>query len=319
MNEIVVCCAECGSEAGGGVSLKTCKSCMHVKYCNAECQKKHWPKHKQDCKIRAAELRDEALFSDPPPKEDCPICFLPMPSKIIYCTSLPPATTSSIPIYDYMKANVELADVAMEQYYSCCGKSICGGCVYSFRESGNIEKCPFCNERTFGKTDEELFEELMKRVEVNDAGATFALGNCYRRGEIGLQQNEETAIELFTKSADLGYSKAHYNLANIYDKRGNLKKAKFNFEAAALAGHDSARNNIGSMEYRAGNLERAAKHWMIAASAGNCCAMNELRMAFEEGEISKESIDSTLNAYNSSCSEVRSDARDAYIRAIIEG
>ena len=195
---------------------------------------------------------------------------------------------------------------------------VCGGCVHSFRESGNIEKCPFCNERTFGKTDEELFEELMKRVEVNDAGATFALGNCYRRGEIGLQQNEEKAIELFTKSADLGYSKAHYNLANIYDKRGDLKKAKFNFEAAAMAGHDSARNNLGSMEYWAGNLERAAKHWMIAASAGCCCAMNELRMAFEEGEISKESIDSTLKAYNSSCSEVRSKARDTYIRAIIE-
>jgi len=47
--------------------------------------------------------------------------------------------------------------------------------------------------------------------------------------------------------------------------------------------------------------------------------MNELRMAFEEGEISKESIDSTLKAYNSSCSEVRSEARDAHIRAIIEG
>ena len=31
------CCAECGKE--GGVSLKTCKACMLVKYCNAKCQK----------------------------------------------------------------------------------------------------------------------------------------------------------------------------------------------------------------------------------------------------------------------------------------
>jgi hypothetical protein len=127
MNEIVVCCAECGSEAGGGVSLKTCKSCMHVKYCNAECQKKHWPKHKQDCKIRAAELRDEALFSDPPPKEDCPICFLPMPSKIIYCTSLPPATTSSIPIYDYMKSK--------------CGVGRCGyGRIFSMLREEHLRR-----------------------------------------------------------------------------------------------------------------------------------------------------------------------------------
>jgi radical SAM protein with 4Fe4S-binding SPASM domain len=49
-----------------------CKSCMQAKYCDAECQKKHWATHKADCKRRAAELRDEALFKDPPPKEDCP-------------------------------------------------------------------------------------------------------------------------------------------------------------------------------------------------------------------------------------------------------
>ena len=35
------CCAECGKEEEEDdvVSLKTCKSCMVVKYCNAACQK----------------------------------------------------------------------------------------------------------------------------------------------------------------------------------------------------------------------------------------------------------------------------------------
>jgi hypothetical protein len=37
-----------------------------------------------------------------------------------------------------------------------------------------------------------------------------------------------------------------------------------------------------------------------------------------QGNISKESLDSTLSAYNNSCSEMRSKARDAYIRDIIE-
>ena len=39
------CCAECGKEEeeGGAVTLKVCKACMLVKYCNAECQRKHWP------------------------------------------------------------------------------------------------------------------------------------------------------------------------------------------------------------------------------------------------------------------------------------
>ena len=29
---------------------------------------------------REAELHDEALFKQPPPAEDCPICMLPLPS-----------------------------------------------------------------------------------------------------------------------------------------------------------------------------------------------------------------------------------------------
>ena len=73
------CCAECGKEEGGAISLKMCRSCMDAKYCNAACQHKHWPMHKKDCKLRVAELRNEALFKDPLPKEDCSICFLPMP------------------------------------------------------------------------------------------------------------------------------------------------------------------------------------------------------------------------------------------------
>jgi hypothetical protein len=42
---------------------------MSVKYCNAECQRNHWSTHKKVCKQRAAELRDEALFKDPPPNQ----------------------------------------------------------------------------------------------------------------------------------------------------------------------------------------------------------------------------------------------------------
>ena len=83
------CCAECGKEDAG--SLKMCKACMHVRYCSPACQQNHWPKHKKECKLCAAKLRDKVLFKDPPAKEDCPICFLPMPENLINCVSLPPA------------------------------------------------------------------------------------------------------------------------------------------------------------------------------------------------------------------------------------
>ena len=144
MNEIG--CADCGGLAEGGICLKACKSCILVKYCNANCQRNHWPKHKKECKLRAAEIRDEALFKDPPPKKDCQICFLPMPVRLVSCISLPPATIVSVPIRDYALAHRHrLAVQATEQYYYCCGKTICGGCIHSSRNSGNSGKCPFCN------------------------------------------------------------------------------------------------------------------------------------------------------------------------------
>jgi tetratricopeptide (TPR) repeat protein len=303
------CCADCG----GGGSLKACKSCMLVKYCNADCQRNHWLTHKKLCKLRAAELRDAALFKDPPPKEDCPICFLPMPLKLISCMSLPPATIMSLPISDYAEANEELASKFTEVYYSCCGKSICGGCVHSFVKSGNIGKCPFCNSDLRGKTDDEQVEEMMKRVEVNDAGAMYVLGSYYYHGNFGLPQDLERAIALWKQAAALGSSQAHYNLGNVYHQRGDLKKAKIHTEAAAMAGDEEARFKLGIVEAQSGNEGQAVKHWMIAASAGYYKAMEKLLLLFKHDLVSQDEIDSNLTAYNNSCAEMRSEARDNFI------
>ena len=68
-------CAKCGE---GGAGLKMCKSCKYVKYCSVTCQRLHWPSHKKECKQRAARLHDESLFKQPPPKDACAICFLPI-------------------------------------------------------------------------------------------------------------------------------------------------------------------------------------------------------------------------------------------------
>ena len=321
MEIIVICCADCGGVAGEGISLKACKSCMFVKYCNAECQKNHWPKHKAACKQRAAELRDEALFKDPPAKEDCPICFLPMPTKLISCMTLPPATISSVPIDDFAKVNEELANLPSEQYYACCGKSVCGGCVHSFRKSGNMDNCPYCRADKMSKTVEENVEELMKRAEANnDAAAKFCLGSFYDHGQLGVQQDVKKAMELWTQAAELGSSSAHSNLGNQYRRGGDLKKAKFHYEAAAMAGEEVARLQLGTLESEFGNIERAVKHFTIAASGGHYNAMQILRKLFEKGYdtvVCRDVIDSTLTAYNHSCAEMRSDGRDAAIRAFI--
>ena len=307
---LIRCCAECGVDEGVA-SLKVCKSCMFARYCNADCQRNHWPTHKQECKRRAAELRDKALFKDPPPKEDCPICFLPMPISAFASISLPSATILSVPIDDFVEG---LPGKAMEAYYPCCGKSICVGCIHSFGTSGNTEKCAFCNSVRGSKSHEEQVKDLMKRVEANDAGAICLLGSYYYHGLRGYQQDRERAKELLTRSVELGSSKAHGHLGELYEEGGDLKKAKFHREEAAMAGHETARCIIGSKEYESGNVERAVKHWMIAASAGEYKAMKAVLRCFEEGICSRDQIDSTLIAYNDSCAEMRSEARDSFIR-----
>ena len=190
--------------------------------------------------------------------------------------------------------------------------------MYSCFKSGNDGKCPFCNSDQNSKTRDVQVEDNMKRVEANDAGAICQQGGSYYHGLNGFQQDHAKAMELFTKSADLGFSEAHFNLANIYHEGGDLKKAKFHFEAAAMAGDEVSICIIGTMEYKSGNMQRALKHWMISASAGEYGSMNNLLIAFKGGAVSRESIESTLAVYNSSCAEMRSESRDACIQIMAE-
>ena len=99
--------------------------------------------------------------------------------------------------------------------------------------------------------------------------------------------------------------------------KGDSKKSKCHYEAAAMAGHEVARSNLGCMEAQSGNMGQAVKHWVIAASAGEYNAMDNLLIAFNQGSTSRATIDSTLAAYNTSCAEMRSEARDAAIRLYI--
>ena len=189
--------------------------------------------------------------------------------------------------------------------------------------SGNDDKCPFCNSDRDSKTDDERVEELIKRVEANDAGAIYVLGNHYCHGQLGLQQDRSKAIELWKQAAKLGSSQAHFSLGVIYIQEGNLKKAKIHYEAAAMAGDEVARGNLAKMEFESmnfaymelefGKKERAVKHLRIAASAGCYSSMKNFMTCFEKGYISRDEIDSILTAYNNSCAEMRSEARDEYI------
>jgi TPR repeat protein len=177
-----------------------------------------------------------------------------------------------VPIYHYSEAKEDLAGEDMEKYYPCCGKSICAGCMFLFDKADN-DKCPFCNSDQADKTDEEMVADMMKRAETNDAASIYLMAGNYHHGRVGLQQDHTKAMDLYARAAELGCSKAHCNLGLLYHEGGNMKKAKFHLEAAAMAGQEVARSKLGLMEAKSGNMERAVKHWKIAASAGNFTPM----------------------------------------------
>jgi len=85
---------------------------MHNKW--KACKKKHRTKHKKACERRVAEIYDEQLFKEVE-HDECPICMLLLP-----------------------------IDLDQSYFKSCCGKTICNGCIVAMRMSEGKDLCAFC-------------------------------------------------------------------------------------------------------------------------------------------------------------------------------
>ena len=281
-------CANCGKGEESSVSLKACTACKLVKYCNRECQIAHRSKHKKACKKRAAELHEEALFKQPPPEEDCPICFQRLPTLM-----------------------------SGKSYYGCCGKIVCKGCIYTpvYDNEGNevADTCPFC--RTPPPTsDEELIERVKKRLELNDSIAIYNRGCDYDIGKCGFPQDRGKALGLWHKAGELGYAPAYHNIGCAYDTGDGVetdkKKAKHYYELAAMQGHVKARHMLGSIEGQAGNMDKALRHYMIAVSGGGKESLDTIRKMLSFGHATKYDYKKALRAYQLYLAEIKSDQRD---------
>ena len=283
-------CANCGKGEEICCDLKACTACKLVKYCNRDCQIAHRSQHKKACKKRAAELHDEQLFKPPPPREECPICMLTLP-----------------------------LDVAQIAFESCCGKSICFGCIYTMRETmretggKNMALCPFCKTPP-AKSNEEEGKRVMKLTEKGNAQAFHQLAGYHVNGAYGMLQDEAKANELYLKAGQLGCDSAYFNLGNAYRLgRGveiDEKKSKHYSERAAMNGNVKARHNIGCMEYEAGNHQRAFKHLIISARAGYTPSLDVFKGGYMRGHVTKVEYANSLREYQKSQEEMKSDARD---------
>ncbi len=278
-------CASCGKAAVDDVKLKICTACKLVKYCSVECQKIHRPQHKKACKKRAAEIRDDDLFTQPDGSHlgECPICCLPL--------SL-----------DGTKSVIN----------SCCCKAICKGCDYANqkreKEQGLEYTCPYCREE-LPDTQEEADQNYTERAKANDPVALRLVGKI-----LCDEGNYEGAFESYTKAAELGDMSAHYNLAISYQLGEGVKKDKkkevYHLAKAAIGGHPLARHNLGCEENDNGRIERAAKHWIIAARLGYDNALEAVRHSFAQGFVNKEDFEEALRGHQAAVDATKSTQRE---------
>ena len=284
-------CASCGIAGGDDIKLKKCTACYLVRYCGVKCQKDHRPKHKKECKKRAAELRDELLFKQPESSHlgDCPICCLPLP-----------------------------VDPEKSTLYACCSKIVCNGCSYvnqrREREGRLQPKCPFCRTAK-PKTVEEINEQSMKRIEANDPVAMCDMGkDKYEEGDF------KTAFGYFLNAAALGDVEAHFQLSCLYlDGKGvekDEKKELHHLKKAAIGGHPDARHNLGCFEGLNGRNDRAVKHFIIASKLGFDNSLENIENLYRDGFVSKEELDAALRGHKAAIeatkSPQREEAYDAY-------
>ena len=228
------------------------------------------------------------LFSQPPPNEDCPICFLPLPSSI--------SATS---------------------YQSCCGNNICNGCIYGFVKSAADKidpTCPFCRS-IINVDDDEVIEQIKKRIDAGDKEAIYQLGRGYEKGHCGLPRDEKKALALYEKAGELGVVSAYTNIGYFY-LRGQVverdaQKAEECFGRAAIGGNIDGRWNLGLMEeFEYNNMHRASKHYRISAMCGDSASLEKIRDFYRYGYATKDEYAEALVSYQSYLALTRSEQRD---------
>jgi len=244
--------------------------------------------HLDVCKL--GKISDEELFKQPPPlHEDCPICFLSMPSL----------NTGS-------------------KYKACCGKMICSGCIYAPRYDDQGYKvdnkiCPFCRTPT-PTTEEGIVERINKLMDAGDAIAIHSRGCDYRYATYGFTQDYAKALELWHRAGELGYAEAYHGIGYAYDSGEGVevdkKKARHYYELAAVEGSVLARYNLGNIELHSGNFDLALKHFMIALRSGEMDSLDTIKEMYRNDDATKEDYMKALRLYQEYLGEIKSKQRD---------
>eukprot|EP00577_Skeletonema_sp_RCC1716_P026250 CAMPEP_0113388138 /NCGR_PEP_ID=MMETSP0013_2-20120614/8922_1 /TAXON_ID=2843 ORGANISM="Skeletonema costatum, Strain 1716" /NCGR_SAMPLE_ID=MMETSP0013_2 /ASSEMBLY_ACC=CAM_ASM_000158 /LENGTH=157 /DNA_ID=CAMNT_0000271105 /DNA_START=443 /DNA_END=916 /DNA_ORIENTATION=- /assembly_acc=CAM_ASM_000158 len=150
----------------------------------------------------------------------------------------------------------------------------------------------------------------MKRANANDPVAMLQMG--LRRCWSG---DHDDAFRYANKAAELGDAGAHFQLSYLYHEgtgvEKDAKKEVYHLEQAAIGGHPTARYNLGANEKNNGRMDRAVKHWIIAAKLGCDASLDNLKVCFRGGLVTKEDFAAALRAHQAVIEATKSPQREA--------
>ena len=191
-----LCAAGCGEEA-----LERCSLCAGAKYCGRKCQKKHWPEHKELCKLAAFGLAKEggdvdkfdkkvALFKRLAEDGDLPAqCML----GGIYFSGIG-VSEDHCEAFKWYKRAAESGHKDSMYFYGSC---------YFF---GN----------GVSKDEHEAFKWFKRAAESGHIASIYHYGRCYFLGK-GVAKNYYEGIKWMTRSGEAGYAEAQFFLGLLYE------------------------------------------------------------------------------------------------------
>lgn len=229
-----------------------------------------------------------------PIREECPICMLPMPP------------------FDLQKAEVI--------YLTCCGKTICCGCMMSrdivdMKEpTENGRSCPFCRRKPGG----DPVEKNMKLAKAGYCMSMFVLGNYYFDGLVGLKEDKREALKWYHKAMDAGSAVAALKIYKIYKYGDGIERDKaqsiYYLQKAADLGLPSGCFILAAHFMEMHNIWASMLYLRKAAICGSevPSIFKALQQGYREGYITKDEYAATLREHQEVINEMKSESRERY-------
>jgi hypothetical protein len=296
-------CTACG-KIGAKLKCSLCGAVNETRYCNAICQKNHWPEHKLgECGVLAKKLKKEKKKKKKKKKKkECLHLVKEIEKNEANGKNTKEDKTTDIkqetPIQE--AEDVEDCPICTDALpkiscqfvrLTCCGKGLHHKCAKDLRTNKSMtneqkDTCIMCRTKVVADGSKQEIETLSGWVKKGKAWAMSMLADRYLEG-VGVKQSDTKAIELLEMAAKRGHATAQYNLGVCYRQgtSGLSKSYKKAFEFYTLAanqGQSAAQASLGIM-YANGDegieqsLTKARELFTKAAAQGNEQAIEALK------------------------------------------